>query len=279
MRQVLQWYIYRFRFPHRGLKYLMKWAAASGILEHDFIKPLKNTVRFYCRLSAHIERQILWYDGYEIRETKWLLHTLQSANCFYDIGANIGYYSIQAAKLFPALKVIAFEPSPINCNRLMANVQLNGALPNLQIQQLAVGHTHAVMTLHQTIDENNGMTSLAEVDAALLKSSFQVEVTPLDSWLAATDAPIPDLIKMDIEGAEWLALQGMEKLIDSHHPTLLIELDDRHLQKLDGDAITIVEWLTQKGYKGYQLAVWEELIPLDIERQPIDMAIFKFAGH
>lgn len=276
LQRFIQWYIHRFPFPHRGLKYLVRLATRQQLMDVDFVKPMKNGVQLHCRLAEHIERQILWYGGYELRETKWLLQELATAKCFYDIGANIGYYAIQAAKLNPQLSVKAFEPSPVNLQRLQDNVQLNEPLPNLAIVPLAIGNKKHQLTLHQSGADNRGMATLASTSTA---ETFEVEVTRLDAWLTETSAPIPDIIKMDIEGAEWLALQGMEQLIDTHHPTLLLELDDRHLQLLDGNAQHITDWLQQKGYEGFQIAAWEELIPLDLSSQPVDMAIFKFVGQ
>lgn len=245
-------------------------------MDIDFVKPLGNGVQLHCKLAEHIERQILWYGGYELRETKWLIQELATAKCFYDIGANIGYYALQAAKMYPQLTVKAFEPSPVNLNRLQSNVQLNPPLPNLEIVPLAIGKEKQTLTLHQSGADNRGMATLANT---LTNETFDVAVIGLDEWLSETNAPIPDIIKMDIEGAEWLALQGMEQLIDAYHPTLLLELDDRHLQALGGSAKHISDWLEQKGYEAFQIAAWEELIPLDLSSQPIDMAIFKFAGE
>ena len=100
LQQLIQWYIGRFPFPHRGLKYFIQLAKRQQWMDIDFVKPLGNGVQLHCKLAEHIERQILWYGGYELRETKWLIQELATAKCFYDIGANIGYYALQAAKYF-----------------------------------------------------------------------------------------------------------------------------------------------------------------------------------
>lgn len=277
LRRFIQWYALRFRFPHRGLKYLLAALKWQDLLGHDFLKRLPNGCLVRCQLGEHIERQIFWYDGYELPELQWLRAHLagQQQPVLYDVGANIGFHSLYLAHELPQLQSWCFEPAPVNLERLRYNLQLNaGVDARLHIAPVALGATRSQLPLYEAGADNRGMHSLAAAEA--LRPGTLVEVWALDEWRQAQQVPIhpPSCIKLDIEGGEWQALQGMQQLLAQYRPTLCIELDDRHLHRFGSSAQAIVAWLAQRGYDAFQIAPNGQLGPLTLAGAPISLAIF-----
>ena len=277
LSRFIQWYALRFRFPHRGLKYLLTALKWQGMLDHNFLKRLPNGCLLRCQLGEHIERQIFWYDGYELPELQWLQAHLAGHQqpVLYDVGANIGFHSLYLAHELPQLQCWCFEPAPVNLERLRYNRQLNsGVDARLHIAPVALGATRSQLPLYEAGADNRGMHSLAAADA--LTQGTLVEVWALDDWLQAQPLPIPPptAIKLDIEGGEWQALQGMQQLLAQYRPTLCIELDDRHLQRFGSNARALVAWLKQLGYEAFQIGPNTQLVPLTLAGAPISLAIF-----
>lgn len=152
---------------------------------------------------------------YEAHVTAAIRPYLRPGSVFVDVGANIGYYTLLAAsRLGPDGKIFAFEPGAANCDLLQKSVAHN-AFTNVQLFPHAVADTARMVGL--TMDDSNGVIHAA----APAEGREQVTAVPLDDALA--DQPRIDVIKMDIEGAEGLALQGATQLLQRHHPVVFTE--------------------------------------------------------
>lgn len=138
----------------------------------------------------------------------------------YDLGANIGIYSMLYSKLVGNTgKVVSFEPLPANLMDLKENLELNSCR-NVSIRSMAVGKVRTQCMFE--IGQNNTEGKLVNDDLAT-SSRIAVEVETLDE-LVKTGLPLPDLIKVDIEGGEADALEGAEQLISTRKPALFVEL-------------------------------------------------------
>ena len=144
--------------------------------------------------------------------------TIHSGMNIVDMGANIGYYTIVAARRVGSKgKVFAFEPEETNVSFLRKNIEHNH-LTNTIVEQKALSNSTGKQTLFLT-KNNKGTHSL--VNNRNTKNKTTVEIDTLDNALKKYDSPIIDIIKMDIEGAEVLALEGMRETI-SRNPHLII---------------------------------------------------------
>jgi len=150
---------------------------------------------------------ILFLDGvYEKHETELFSGVVKEGMTVVDLGANIGYYTLLAAKLVGEKgKVFAFEPEPHNFALLVKNIKANG-YDNVVPVQKAVSNRSGTtrLFLHQ---EDAGRHKI--YDSHDSRDSIEVDVITLDSLGEDNQYPI-DLIKMDIEGAEMAALVGVE---------------------------------------------------------------------
>ncbi len=147
---------------------------------------------------------------------------------FYDIGANIGLYSLIIARMDPAIQVHAFEPEPYNYQKLVRNIQLN-RLPNITPHLGAVGAKKQLGQLYLSGQGvGQGRHSLLKPAA---KTYTPTVVWDLDSFIAEKKAPPPDFIKIDVEGYEIEVVKGMGKLMKTKKPTLIIEVHHQLIRK------------------------------------------------
>ncbi len=148
----------------------------------------------------------------------------------WDIGAHVGYHSLVLAGL--GARVLAFEPNQHNAARLRAHRERNPALArNIRHLAVAVSDQDGEMSFVQSADMTGGSSgshlaaALPPLEPAVYAGSERVVVpTVRMDTLIARGEPAPDLIKIDVEGAEVLALCGAAKLLAEKKPLLLIEV-------------------------------------------------------
>ncbi|PWS39198.1 hypothetical protein DFH01_08170 [Falsiroseomonas bella] len=168
---------------------------------------------------------------------------LRRGMTFVDAGANIGAYTLPAARLVgPEGRVVSFEAHPVTYRLLARNVAENG-LANVLALNEALGEEAGTLTLAFTA-ANPGETHVA----ADGETGAQVPVTPLDAALTARGVAGVDYLKIDVEGFELPVLRGALGTIRAN-PGLLIqtELQERHAARYGTDIGEIVALLRGEG--------------------------------
>ena len=151
--------------------------------------------------------------------TKLVLDTLREGDTFIDIGANIGYYSLLAARKVGARgRVVAFEPEPRAFSFLEHNVQANG-FSNVVVEQKAVSNTPGVLQLYVS---TGNLGDHRIFPAAERRQTVEVEAVSLDEYLNQAGAARVDFIKIDTQGAESLILEGMRGTLRRHRNARVI---------------------------------------------------------
>ena len=147
--------------------------------------------------------------GWEALTTEMFKKIVKEGDVVVDLGANIGYYTLLAARLVGREgKVYAFEPEPTNYSLLLKNIALNG-YENIVAVQKAVSDTTGKVKLF--VDEKDtGAHSIYQPEEE--KAFVEVEAVTLDDLFKGKEQRI-NVIKMDVEGAEMAALSGMDNLI------------------------------------------------------------------
>ena len=151
---------------------------------------------------------------------------LAPGGTFYDVGANVGFFSLIASRLVgEAGTVVAFEPVPGTAEMLEANVARN-ALRNVRVQRVAASDEEG--RVEMVVGEVSQTARLADAPAAAPETAHRVRVrsASIDGMIAAGEIPPPSFVKMDIEGAETLALAGMRRTLRAHRPIVLCEVHD-----------------------------------------------------
>jgi FkbM family methyltransferase len=162
-----------------------------------------------------------------------LTRLMRPGDTVYDIGANIGLYSRLFIQKLQAARVYAFEPMSENRPQLMRNLQLGGCADQVVVLPFAVADEDGTASF-QVDDVSSFSGTLDAVtrgDACPSRRQYNlppitecVQVVRLDTVIRDRSLALPDVIKMDIEGAEAMALRGARKLLHERKPALAIEL-------------------------------------------------------
>ncbi len=172
-----------------------------------------------------------------------LLPRFSTGGGFIDVGANIGDYSRVAALCFP--RVDAFEPIP----ELAA--KLRRELPaHVTVHQLAAADREGEAVLRIPCPDGaevTGLASLQHAPGAPGMREVAVRTSPLDALALGR----PDAIKIDVEGFEDAVLRGAEKLINTHRPAMIIEIEDR---QHPGRTLEVFRRLWAAGFRAHEWA-------------------------
>jgi len=168
-----------------------------------------------------------WLGSYEAEKQSRFAEVVKRGDVVLDLGANVGFYTLMAARLVgPGGLVIAMEPLPGNLRLLYAHLGLNG-VANVSVLPYAVAEKGGVMAFEEA--ESNAMGRLGEGGA------LEVRTVRLDDLFAGAGAPVPTVVKMDIEGAEADALAGGERFFREARPKIFLATHGRevHARCLD----------------------------------------------
>lgn len=188
------------------------------------------------------------FGTYEPLETKIVKKEIEQGNIVLDIGANIGYYTLIFAKLVGENgKVYAFEPDPTNYSLLKKNIKING-YKNVVLLQKAVSNKTGKINLYLS-DDNNGDHRI--YNSHDKRHSLKIEVVRLDDYFKDYQGKI-DFIKMDIQGAECIAVHGMPLLLKKNKNIKLItEFWPFAIKKCGNDHKKYLGLLQKYGFKLY----------------------------
>ena len=199
---------------------------------------------FAIQLDMQVDKDY-WLGTYEPDLQVAVRDLVQPGTIIYDVGANIGYVSLLLAKASGAGgHVYAFEALPENAERWRTNIRLNGMDSRLSLTSAAV--TRASGPVRFLVHASGGMGKVT--GSAGRDDGYQSEITvpglSLDEFIFKQGNPPPQVIKMDIEGGEVLALQGMRRVLSEARPLMLMELH--------GPESSRAAWETLKA-AGYQI--------------------------
>jgi len=180
-------------------------------------------------------------EFYEPEETALIKQLVKPDWICMDIGANIGYFTILMAK--QCKFVYAFEPELSNVKLWLDNIGLNDLIPKTTIYSEAVGDKNGTMPLY-LCPTNNGMHRLYKSKWCSDKTDTYVYTTQLDDYKFSKI----DFIKMDIEGAEYGALNGMVELLIKDHPTIMMEFHPMSIKEYGINPEKVHEFITRLGY-------------------------------
>jgi len=182
----------------------------------------------------------------EPEEQETLVRYLRSGHVFYDIGANVGFFAILAARLVGTTgKVYAFEPFPQSTEAIRKNAALNGFEQIVEVWQGAVSDRSGVGRL--SIQGECNTFRLA--DNAEPNRSITVPLYVIDELVVEGKIRPPDLVKIDVEGHEVQVLRGMREAVRRYRPVILCEV---HWIKKEIETL-LAEVFRPLGYRAMQL--------------------------
>lgn len=155
-----------------------------------------------------------WLGHYEADKQRVFQRVCRPGQCVFDIGANLGYYTLLASRLVgPAGRVMAFEPFPENITQIERHLALN--------------QSHNVTVVPAAVCDNDGTArfqtgAAREMGHLSNEGGLTVRTVSLDAGIARGEWPAPDVMKIDVEGAESSVLAGAAHLLETHHPTIIL---------------------------------------------------------
>jgi|SRR3989338_51346 len=206
----------------------------------------KITVNFPAYRSVYHHGLI---DGYELPVEDFFVRELIDDDTFFDIGANIGFYTLLASAL--TKYVHSFEPTPRTFNILTKNA---GSKNNVTLVNKACMDKSGPLTISDFGVENSGSNTTKSVDGAV---SVAIYATTVDSYCEEHHAS-PSVVKIDVEGAESVVITGATRTLTVHKPLLVIELWNKAGNEENFKAT--VEQLEALGYASYQFGQNNRLI-------------------
>jgi FkbM family methyltransferase len=204
----------------RAVNRFIFWQIFSRIFKYPVLLPYTDKSSYFCwngltGLTGN------WYYGLmEMEEMSFLLHFIRDQDCFFDIGSNVGAFSILASQHSKA-EVHAFEPHPQTFKYLERNIKVQKNTKNIQLHNFALGDEVGSLLFSSDLDTANHIAT--ELD----KNVISIRVDKLDN-LKLTQ---PDIIKIDVEGFEMNVLKGgLRNLNDHKLKAIIIELNGSGLR-------------------------------------------------
>lgn len=167
-----------------------------------------------------------------------------------DVGAHVGLHALRMSKrVGESGRVIVVEPSPANAALLRKHIEWNGC-PNVTIVEAVVGEQPGEIEFVYRTDATDpgGFANSIAYDVG--GETASIEMTTID---AICEGIKPDLIKIDIEGAELLALRGAKKTLLSAHPYLIVAIHPEAMKALSAAPTEVIEFMQAIGYRGRHL--------------------------
>jgi FkbM family methyltransferase len=204
----------------------------------------------YAYPGNETSRAIFITGNYEPNEFFLLSQVIRPGMTFVDAGANMGLYTLFAArKIGEHGTVLAIEPSARECGRLLKNLELN-ALSNVRLVRNAASDSCLDADLLVAEDEWSGHNTLGSFAYDTpLAAKESVCTKRLDDIVSQEGLTRVDIVKMDVEGAEFRALKGAVGILNRFRPLLLLELADRALRHQGCSSAEIWEFFRQENYR------------------------------
>lgn len=213
-----------------------------------------NNLKMRCDLSQFIQRELFFFGAYEVDECRLWIDKARHASCIFDVGANVGLYSLLAASENVRATIHAFEPTPILSDAIDTNVRLNG-LSNVINNRLAVGDTNGEVYLNfcaGTDGSNEGMNFVT--NSKVQDNNVATQAVTLDEYCRTHAIDTIDLMKMDVEGGEYAVLMGARELLKNQViKCIFLELIEWAAQRSGHSIQDVRQLLIENGYKIYAL--------------------------
>lgn len=240
---------YLSRFPvTEGKKHVLRWVK-DRILPDEPVATFRTKHGFELRVNlGNAEHQRMYFYGehderYEVNNLKRIV---RAGDTCWDIGANIGFYTCLFASLAGRSgRVVAFEPASVTASYLRKNLELNRfTADRVTVIKKAVGDgVYQKQLFFNVADMAEGTASLKSTQGG---ATELVQIDTLDNLYPTL--PLPDLIKIDVEGYQFEVLAGGKKFFSTHHPMIMAELRDN-----DPDTVRRTQdYLRDLGYSFYE---------------------------
>ncbi len=219
---------------------------------HKTIRATTSTSMAGLNASFNTPTQDYWRRiknfGGEKEQLNIFIDNLKKGDVVWDVGAFIGLFTVFSAKsVGPEGKVYAFEPEKNTALKLNMNCKLN-KLNNVKIVNYALSNTNEVGKLYPANEGQNAIHSL-QPHTALKDTGVEINLKQGDTLVTENIIEPPNVIKLDVEGAELQSLQGMSEILKNPECRFLfLELHHRDLSRFDATEEEVISILKDSGF-------------------------------
>lgn len=249
---IIRHFSFLFRLPYIGNP-LMSSLSKTTIWDNTELSVTTSSgTKMLLTLKDWVQKNIFLYGYYEKTETGFWNNLTKNKTVIFDIGSNVGYYGLIAAKkINKSGKVYGFEPVSFIYKRASHNIALNH-LQNFSIYNLAFSDKVGELRINIGNDANLGMSGINHHNYLSGKTEI-VNTDTVDNFVALNNISQIDIIKIDVEGSEWSVLQGMKEVLTNFKPTILIEILDVLLLKSGSSKEIVYDYMGSKNYVAYKI--------------------------
>ncbi len=238
------------------------WQAYKRLTHRHWDLQLLPNVKLRCYPDSASAASVLYCGLYDYDDMNFLRRYLRSEDVFLDIGANVGVYTLLAASKIHSGSIHSFEVLPKNYERLQENLRIN-QFDRVKTHAIAVSDRTGTVALDIVEGDSRPFITHTGTD-----KTITVSTDTLDNQLQNYSLTNLTLAKMDIEGAELLALKGATSLLKQQRPYVwILEINDS-VSNFGHRKQDVVDFLYSYGYSLYRYSAdTNQLSPITLEQQ------------
>jgi FkbM family methyltransferase len=206
-------------------------------------------------ITPHLIIDGVWEESVERVLTKRIVRGMH----VFEVGANIGYFTVLLAHLVgPSGSVTAFEPDAALAQLTRDNIEINGFHQQAAVVEVAASDRIGTATFYTRDRHRGGGSLVGDLEQVPwnpydVKAAIEVRTTTLDAYIAESGV-VPDVVKIDAEGAESAILRGAEQLLATRRPLVLqLEFAPDFVQAAGDDPAALLERLANYGFAMHRI--------------------------
>lgn len=232
------------------IRKLSHWTKQTKPFIGVFDKP---ALRLHVVPSELVSRHVYFYGFHEREVTATFLHLLRPGFTILDVGANFGYFTLLAANRLRATgTIIAFEPEPKNRDWLEQNLNMNG-FDRVKVSDRAISSGTGILQF-DTKDGSGNRGKASTITNQVDQNLVQVQSVGLDEYCDKVSITHVDIIKIDIEGGESAAVEGMsEGIKNARYHRVFLEIHPEMLEQAGRSVASVFTPFKKYGYRCWRL--------------------------
>lgn len=237
------------------------WLSHFSNQRDSFVHHLSDDIKITLFKDSLLSKFI--YFTFEETEITFLKRFLKPGDFFFDIGSNIGLFSLHASPIIGNTgRIYAFEPTPVTFERLQNNIVLNN-FQNIKAENLGLSNSMKPLEFHVSNNGYDAWNSVVRLTQLEDSSVIEIRTNTIDNYLAENNIQHVDLIKIDVEGWELNVLKGAANLISrADSPVLMVEFTETNAFAAGYYCGELFDYVKSFGYDWYSFDVEKNtLIP------------------